>query len=130
MIRQIVERFGENETVQHRLRGHSGKIGTSMTSSKINIIKTDITQNPKQLKMQLSMIYQIFQCIELQNYIDLHPNPIKKKRQLHCCHKQDMVDFTHGYFPRCFGHWIESGVNGYHGNRKSYFKKYDIPSKT
>ena len=52
MIRQIVERFGENETVQHRWRGHSGKIGTPMTSAKIVMINTDITQNPKKLKMK------------------------------------------------------------------------------
>ena len=59
MIRQIVERFGENETVQHRWRGHSGKIGTPMTSAKINMINTDITQNPKQLKMKLSNYHDL-----------------------------------------------------------------------
>ena len=82
MITQIVERFGENETVQHRWRGHSGKIGTSMTSSKINFIKTDITQTPKQLKMQLSKYHDlpkisVHRASKL--YIDLHPNPMKKK---------------------------------------------------
>ena len=59
MIRQNVERFSENETVQHRWRGHSGKIVNPMTSAKINMMSTNITQNPKQLKMKLSKYHDL-----------------------------------------------------------------------
>ena len=82
MMRQTVERFGQKETasiVGDAILTKPGPQWSQRRSTWSTVQHRDITQNPKQLKMQLSKYHDLLKSVlrALKLYTDLQPNPIK-----------------------------------------------------